>query len=429
MHSAFAADSLFNRRPVVCFREPLTVCPDCEDDIFLKVLETRTRPIATMPIGEFKAKETVLHCPACKSVFPSQDFRRLVPERCHYGYDVMEYVGRALFLDFRRNADIVNDLKARNIEISEREISLLGKRFIVYLALAHREAKDQIRASMKSRGGYILHLDGTCDGDSPHLFSGMDGISKIILNSIKVPSEKSEVLIPFLEQIEQDFGIPLALVHDMGSGVQKSVDEVFPGIPDYVCQFHFLRDLGKDLLEPDYKMIRTCLKNNRVRGMLRQRAASLINKNDIDEATIAQLQASLQSGKVPRNAASRTPTLVAFALIHWILDADSESGGYGFPFDRPHLVLCQRLRITLEILREIKDRHLMGNSLATNLKVNAPLARLHELITEILHNRHLREAVKNLEVKTKVFDRLRSVMRIALPEEKAGLNDDGKSSI
>jgi len=187
MQSVFMAPRLFDRRPVVYFRELFTACPKCEDDAFLKVKETRTRPIVTMPIGKFTARETILHCPSCKSVFPSQELRRLAPERCRFGYDVMEYVGRAMFLDFRRNAEIADDLKSRNIELSESEVSLLGKKFIVYLALAHHEAKEQIRSAMESRGGYILHLDGTCDGDSPHLVSSMDGLSRIILNSIKIP--------------------------------------------------------------------------------------------------------------------------------------------------------------------------------------------------------------------------------------------------
>jgi len=81
----------------------------------------------------------------------------------------MEYVGRAMFLEYHCDADIVKELKARNIQISVREIAFLGKKFISYLALAHREAHDRLRQSMVKRGGYILHLDGTCDGDSLQL--------------------------------------------------------------------------------------------------------------------------------------------------------------------------------------------------------------------------------------------------------------------
>ena len=35
---------------------------------------------------------------------------------------------------------------------------------------------------------------------------------------------------------------------------------VFPGIQHFVCHFHFLRDIGKDLMEYDYAMLRDGLK-------------------------------------------------------------------------------------------------------------------------------------------------------------------------
>ena len=47
--------------------------------------------------------------------------------------------------------------------------------------------------------------------------------------------------------LQQCFGPPLALVHDLSKGILAAIQEVFPGIPDFICHFHFLRDLGKDL--------------------------------------------------------------------------------------------------------------------------------------------------------------------------------------
>jgi len=72
---------------------------------------------------------------------------------------------------------------------------------------------------MAKRGRYILHVDGTCEGDSPHLFCGLDGISEIVLDNIKIPSERKELLIPFFQRIKKQYGDPVALVHDMGIGI------------------------------------------------------------------------------------------------------------------------------------------------------------------------------------------------------------------
>ncbi len=104
------------------------------------------------------------------AVFRSEALRKLVPFRCTYGFDVVVSVGMALFIDCRNNKEIIKEQAARNVIISEREISYLGRKFVIYLALAHRESLFRLRESMTRRGGYILHLDGTCDKDSPNLF-------------------------------------------------------------------------------------------------------------------------------------------------------------------------------------------------------------------------------------------------------------------
>ena len=133
-----------------------------------------------MDIGAFLAKETILECPRDKSVYFSEDLRKLVPAYCTFGFDVIEYIGKALFLDSRNNQEIMKKLVSKNISISEREISYLGQEFITYLAIVHQKSTDKLRHSMEKKGGYILHVDGTCEGDSPHLFCGLDGRSDVV---------------------------------------------------------------------------------------------------------------------------------------------------------------------------------------------------------------------------------------------------------
>ena len=35
-------------------------------------------------------------------------------------------------------------------------------------------------------------------------------------------------------------GDPLATVHDMGKGISRAVEKVFPDTPDFICHYHFL---------------------------------------------------------------------------------------------------------------------------------------------------------------------------------------------
>lgn len=67
----------------------------------------------------------------------------------------------------------------QGVKISESEIFYLATKFIVYLCLAHRESQGEIKELLDRNGGYILHVDATREGDSPHLMTGLDGITEI----------------------------------------------------------------------------------------------------------------------------------------------------------------------------------------------------------------------------------------------------------
>ena len=137
--------------------------------------------------------------------------------------------------------------------------------------LAHRRSAPRIKVAMALKGCYILHLDATYEDKSPLLMSGLDSIMKIVLGNCKLLSEKSDSIVPFLEDIKSLFGEPLALVHDMSKGIIKAVEKVFPNILDFICHFHFLRDIGKDLLEAEYDNIRKSLTKHGIAGKLNYR--------------------------------------------------------------------------------------------------------------------------------------------------------------
>ena len=413
-----SAGSLFPDKPTFHFYPEVEVCPHC--GMKLHVQKTWEKTIVTMDIGAFLTKEIVFECPNDKTVFCSPQLRALAPLKCTYGFDVIVHVGMALFVHSRNEREIMKDLAAGNIFISEREIGYLGRKFVVYLALAHRESREQLVRSMTKRGGYILHIDGTCEGDSPHLFCGLDGISEIVLDSIKIPSEKKELLIPFFQRIKNQYGDPVALVHDMGLGILMAVEEVFPGAANFICHFHFLRDVGKDLLLQDYQSIIKRLRKYNVRGLLKQKARYLVKKIGQDSDAIADLNASLENGELKTASVERIPALSTYTLIHWVFESSSESRGYGFPFDRPHLEFYQRLKKIHCLLGNIKDIRLCDKA-----KDNRSFTQVKQLLEEVLADKELNESAANMEAKAKVFDKLREALRIALPEGKNGLNDDG----
>jgi hypothetical protein len=363
-----------------------------------------------LDIGPFRAKETVLQ-DASGSIYHSEQLSNLTPHRCTFGYDVLVCIGYALFVHSRTEQQIVEQLAKQNVLISPRQIGNLGKKFIAYLAIAHQQSRRQLKQAMVARGGYILHIDGTCEADSPHLFTGIDGIAQMVLDNIKLPSEKAELLIPFLSEIKRQYGEPIALVHDMGKGILSAVEAVFRGVPDFICHFYFLRDIGKDLFVKEYGIIRNRLKKHKIRPLLRQKLKALEKIVADDPHLMCTLANGIAEGRLGPEVMERMPAPAAYAMIHRALDT-SQLDGCGFPFDCPHFIFYKRLRVL----------HHMVNGRVIKNKV---LSRLWGPLTKIVEDHQLAKAAALMHKKVETFNKLREVLCIAVPQRNQGLNDDG----
>jgi len=410
---------LFARPPAVEFRPRRTHCADC--GCALKVQKTRTRTVSTLHVGRFRAREIFLTCARCGRTYRPEELGELVPRGANFGYDVMVHAGRALWQRHRNELEVVGELAEKNVRISPREVSWLGLRFVVYLAMAHRRRSAGIKTDMRTRGGYVCHLDATCEGRDPFLMSSIDSLSNIVLGNVKLPSEDQAHIMPFLKRIRKTFGVPLALVHDMGKGILAAVAKVFPGIPDFICHFHFLRDIGKDFLGMEYHAIRKRLAKHGISAALRHRARQLKSEMDAHPAMIEALHQGTASGTLGPEAFERIPVVAAYTLIQWALKGRARGDGYGFPFDRPHLSFARRLRHLATQVERIKNIRLRGR-----WQDNDPYFKILIALKPLVRDKALWKAVAAIEARITVFERLRAAMRIALPAGSHGLNDEGR---
>lgn len=373
-----------------------------------------------MSMGAIVAYEKHLQCESCGQIYSSEILDKMVPKHGTFGYDVLVHVGRSLFLCHRNSREVCEALAQRNIHISPREVDYLGQRFIVLLALAHRACSPRIREFMHGQGGYIFHLDGTCDGSSPHLMSGLDSVSKIVLANTKLASENSDQIIGFLqERVQKVFGDPLAVVTDMGTGILKAVDHVFKGAIHLICHFHFLRDIGKDLLKSDYDTVRQRLKKHGIEAKLKKRARlfakTMDKKSDIVNAFVNGFTAKVISESMARD----TMMTSAYSLIHWALAGKHQGQGYGFPFDRAHLDFAHRLYQLIDYAKHFKQ------NASYPYKVLRPFHQLMGDLVELPDDAKLKKALREIDSKIEVFESLRTAMRIAPTDGKQGLNCNG----
>ncbi len=375
----------------------------------LTVRKTQSRNVSLLAIGMLHVHETHLECKSCRTVYKPALLQRWVPPRSNYGYDVIEYVGRSLFLENKNEKQVWKELQSDNIQISESEVRHLGRRFIIYVALLHQVSNSEIRQHLDDNGGYLLHIDGTCEAGSPHLIAVMDSITETVLGCTKIPSEAAEYIIPFLEEVKQQYGIPIAALSDMSKAFAKALAAVFPGIVHFICHFHFLRDLGKDLFNGEYTTLREDIRRFKIRGDLNSLKRNL--KKIIENAPF--LKENLEKYACVETCQKALATEVkAYLLIHWIFDYDSELDGYGFPFDRAHLAFYRRMREVLNTLEH--SQHCDGY-----------LGTLRGYLSYFFEDQHVKSNVESIEMKIRYFDRLRSAMRIAQLDGKNGLNDEG----
>jgi len=323
--------------------------------------------------GPFVALQTSLRCSACSNIFRSKALRQIVQPGCKVAYDIIAFIGLALFQRYRTTLEVQDELMAKNVRISISEINHLGRKFISSLAFGHRLAMPRIRQKMKLAGGYVLHLDATHEGDSPALMTGLDGLSKMVLANVKVPSENADHIVPFLKELKKNYRIPKACVHDMGTGVCKAVTKVFPGQPDYVCHFHFLRDIGKDFLDPAYRALRNRLRKYATSTLLNaivREALQRLGEKTVEPEMLAD---AILSAVIPENE-TLFPLASTYAMASWCLRGKHSGDGYGFPFDRPQLDFAERLLEAANHLPNLLET--FSNEDKRNIKLLAKLTRI-----------------------------------------------------
>jgi hypothetical protein len=404
---------LFPQRPTLYFYPDEHQCDGCTSELL--IYKTNRKTVSTLEIGEFQAVEIQKKCTLCQTIFHSVELRALTPHGGKFGFDVIEFIGTALFIRCCNELQIQSELALRNVIISENEISFLGKRFIVYMMLAHQACHEELKHHMDLNGGYSLHMDGTCEGDSPHLFSCIDGLSNMVLGNRKMPTEDSQYIIPLLQQLKSDYGSPIACIHDMGNAILKSVKQVFPDIADFICHFHFLRDLGKDLFDFEYRTIRRYTRSYNVQAKLKKNSKQLKQIIDDDQQLSNSLELYLSHQTIQYTKEDFDPRLSAYILIAWVLEYNSASDGLGFPFDRPHLEFYLRLKEAYPTLKQLKQKGV------ENIPVH--------VMSRTLRDQALQKLVKRIQEKIVVFDELRDAMRIACPDKTQGLNDKGDDDI
>jgi len=395
-------------------------CLRCKAPLYVR--STRHRTVHSIRYGTFQAVERQGYCPRHRRLPPacSEQLARLVAPGTRHAYDVLVRVGLARFLGCREDEQIGEEIcRAHGIELGRSTVSYLARKFVAYFQTVHQESILALRGAMAARGGYILHIDGTCEEASRVLLVCMDSLSMQVLESRRINAESHDQVRAVLRAVRRDWGLPLAIVHDLRRALITAAGEVFSGVRQFVCHYHLAADVGKDILAPHIDRLRRVLRRTQVRAKLRQLVRSLkefASGEGSDDHVVSELLSLRSAEALRQRCTAESAKGAVHALACWILAFAQDGEGYGFPFDLPYLSFYERIVQVHQMLNAagMLDRKRRCDPLRE-------LNRLRRILAVVVRgdeSAELRQIVADTKRDQRIFARFRKALRICPEGEK-----------
>jgi len=401
---------------VIHFAAERQYCPICGDPTeYYKT--TRRRSFQTLRFGEVLFRESQVRCRRHRHdveegsplIYGSSFLRSLVPAGSRIGFDAIVSIGTMRFLEYRQVEEVVKALQAQGISSSSSSVSRWADFFLAAVECLHYTRAQKLRKLIERNGGYLLHIDGTTETKSDTVFVCVDRVLGTVLLTEKMASENEEEIERALRRLKTLFGRPRAIMRDMSGRIGSAVAEVFPGVPDRICHFHFLRDIGKDLLGKLYVQMGHTMVRLKINADLRRLRRELEKAIPVDRvrraATLFRDVSQLE--QLPTSCVREYEEVLALRLINWCLDHASDGEGLGFPFDLYRVYYHSRLNRTRLRLARYQGRH-------PRVMQRCPrLQQLQEIVAQVI-DKTLRAEARELRALHRRFQDLRSTFRFEI---------------
>ena len=169
--------------------------------------------------------------------------------------DVLVAIGVLRYGLDKRIDQVQRILDRRGIHLSRGHLSRLGVEFLVrWHALFDRSRRHW---APRLRRGLILLIDGTSDGGGPVTYRAIVARTGVTVHAATIASEKEGDLVAFLKEVKREVGRPRLILRDGSPAARNACTRVFPGVPQALCHWHFLRGAGEALLKAAYERLRT----------------------------------------------------------------------------------------------------------------------------------------------------------------------------
>lgn len=379
----------------------------------------------TLAHGTFQVNETIHVCaagctkpgldgkPARALIRRQPEIAALLLPRSTVGYDVMTFVGLERFVRYRQRDEIICTLeRTAGLRLSTGEVSDLERRFLVYLRALHEARAGDLRKVLEKDGGWPLHIDCTGEDGQGTLLCAYAGWRGWALGAWKIPTERADAILPRLRAVVARFGMPCAVMRDLGKAVIEAARDLVAGftrkVPVLSCHLHFLKDIGKDLLDPAYDELRALFRRFAVPTRLRALARDLGRGlgTDVEQARRDVADWLAGDDDAFRLPEGKTGLAVVRTMGQWVLDYPQDGTDAGFPFDRPLLDLYHRC------LRALRASESLLWKLHDNARAHDALERLHRILEPVRSELPFQRPARTLERRARLHDELRCALRL-----------------
>src|SRR6266516_2728564 len=247
-------------------------CLECHRTLREAVAVSR-RTVITLA-GVIKLNHAGYRCPdplcaGSQRTYRSAQADALALPHFTYGLDIVLLVGRLRLGEHQTVDEIHQELLKRleplGVKIARREILYLFEAYCTLLR-ASSEAKDDEEwlAQVQKNGGIIVSVDGIQpEKGNETVYLVRDALTGRVLAAENVTSSESTVMKARLSpvvalEMERKVKV-LGTITDAQESELKAVEELWPGVPHQVCQFHALRDASQGAFEAD-KAVKTAMR-------------------------------------------------------------------------------------------------------------------------------------------------------------------------
>jgi hypothetical protein len=340
----------------------------------------------------------------------------VAPPKHVFAYDVIVFAGEQKFLFSKTLRAIRATLLDDNgLSVSTSNLSLCVQEFCCRFECLHYAKLVKLgRWIKKTQLGYMLHVDCSSEQKSDTVFVCYDRTSEIALVSEKIPSERLPFLVPILKKVRKRLGNPISTMSDLGMAILKALEKVFPNAPRRICHFHFLRDVGKDIVGSSYDEVRTRLNESKINAELNTLERDILSVNSAlrsSAESVIERQGPLLR-RCTRKQYAEVEPLLALRFVRSCRKVRS-STGFGYPFDLPWVryaeELCRQaveVQACLDVLRERRITPVFLKKIDSILSPLRPGGALRE---------ELDPAVQQCLIREQQFAELRRVLRLGRP--------------